>query len=127
MVRPLPLRRPFDRERSSPFGYACADIEPEIKRDPDAPLTMNVRFVIKEAPRVYVERIDVNGNTLTQDKVVRREFRTAEGDAFNSLQVKRSTARINSLGYFQENFEIDQVLDHTLIHSLVMTANDDEV
>ena len=59
---------------------------------------MDVTFVIKEAPRVYVERIDVNGNTLTQDKVVRREFRLAEGDAFNSLQVKRSTNRIKSLG-----------------------------
>src|SRR3569623_657112 len=69
---------------------------------------MNVTFKIAEAPRVYVERIDVNGNTLTQDKVVRREFRTAEGDAFNSLQVKRSTNRINSLGYFQQNFKIDQ-------------------
>jgi outer membrane protein insertion porin family len=69
---------------------------------------MGVSFVISEAPRVYVEQIDVNGNTLTQDKVVRREFRLAEGDAFNSLQVKRSTNRINSLGYFQEKFEITQ-------------------
>ena len=69
---------------------------------------MGVKFVIAEAPRVYVERIDVNGNTLTQDKVIRREFRIAEGDAFNSLQVKRSTNRIKSLGYFQEKFEVEQ-------------------
>ncbi len=69
---------------------------------------MSVKFVINEAPRVYVEAININGNTLTQDKVVRREFRLAEGDAFNSLAVKRSTARINSLGYFQENFEVEQ-------------------
>jgi outer membrane protein insertion porin family len=55
-------------------------------------LTMGLTFEIAEAPRVYVEKIDVNGNTLTQDKVVRREFRLAEGDAFNSLQVKRSTS-----------------------------------
>ncbi|MFM5916161.1 MAG: outer membrane protein assembly factor BamA, partial [Novosphingobium sp.] len=71
-------------------------------------LTMGLTFQIAEAPRVYVEKIDVNGNTLTQDKVIRREFRLAEGDAFNSLQVKRSTARINSLGYFQEKFEVQQ-------------------
>ncbi len=71
-------------------------------------LTMDVTFLLAEAPRVYVERIDVNGNTLTQDKVVRREFRIAEGDAFNSLQVKRSTNRINGLGYFQEDFEVEQ-------------------
>jgi outer membrane protein insertion porin family len=89
------------------FGYAFADVRPDYARDKDA-LTMGLTFQIAEAPRVYVERIDVNGNTLTQDKVIRREFRLAEGDAFNSLQVKRSTARINSLGYFQEKFEIEQ-------------------
>jgi len=89
------------------FGYAFADVRPDYHRNKDD-LTMGLTFEIAEAPRVYVERIDVNGNTLTQDKVVRREFRLAEGDAFNSLQVKRSTARINSLGYFQEKFEVEQ-------------------
>lgn len=89
------------------FGYAFADVRPEYARNKDE-LTMSLSFQIAEAPRVYVEKIDVNGNTLTQDKVVRREFRLAEGDAFNSLQVKRSTARINSLGYFQEKFEVEQ-------------------
>lgn len=89
------------------FGYAFADVRPEYVRDKES-LTMGLTFQIAEAPRVYVERIDVNGNTLTQDKVIRREFRLAEGDAFNSLQIKRSTARINSLGYFQEKFEVDQ-------------------
>ncbi|QSB43459.1 outer membrane protein assembly factor BamA [Tsuneonella flava] len=94
-------------ELAGTFGYAFAQVDPEFRRNKDD-LTMDVTYVIKEAPRVYVERVDVNGNTLTQDKVVRREFRVAEGDAFNSLQVKRSAARIKSLGYFQENFEIDQ-------------------
>ena len=89
------------------FGYAFGDVRPDYARDKDA-LTMGLVFQIAEAPRVYVEKIDVNGNTLTQDKVIRREFRLAEGDAFNSLQVKRSTARINSLGYFQEKFEVEQ-------------------
>jgi outer membrane protein insertion porin family len=63
---------------------------------------------VADAPRVYVERIDINGNTLTQDKVVRREFRLAEGDAFNSIQVKRSSDRIQSLGFFQDKLEIEQ-------------------
>ncbi len=89
------------------FGYAFADVRPDYARDKES-LTMGLTFQIAEAPRVYVEKIDVNGNTLTQDKVIRREFRLAEGDAFNSLQVKRSTARINSLGYFQEKFEVLQ-------------------
>ncbi|KPL67194.1 membrane protein [Erythrobacter sp. SG61-1L] len=94
-------------ETAGLYGYAFADVRPEFDRNRDD-LTMNVKFVINEAPRVYVEAININGNTLTQDKVVRREFRLAEGDAFNSLAVKRSTARINSLGYFQENFQIEQ-------------------
>ena len=89
------------------YGYAFADVRPAYDRNKDD-LTMGITFQIAEAPRVYVERIDVNGNTLTQDKVVRREFRLAEGDAFNSLQVKRSTNRIKSLGYFQEKFEVEQ-------------------
>ncbi|MCE2842806.1 MAG: outer membrane protein assembly factor BamA [Novosphingobium sp.] len=94
-------------ETAGAFGYAFADVRPNYDRNKDD-LSMGITFQIAEAPRVYVERIDVNGNTLTQDKVIRREFRLAEGDAFNSLQVKRSTSRINSLGYFQEKFEIEQ-------------------
>ena len=94
-------------ETAGAFGYAFADVRPSYDRNKDD-LSMGITFQIAEAPRVYVERIDVNGNTLTQDKVVRREFRLAEGDAFNSLQVKRSTNRINSLGYFQEKFEVEQ-------------------
>ncbi|WP_336986859.1 outer membrane protein assembly factor BamA [Altererythrobacter aquiaggeris] len=94
-------------EAAGAFGYAFADVRPRFTRNKED-LTMDVVFLMAEAPRVYVERIDVNGNTLTQDKVIRREFRIAEGDAFNSLQVKRSTNRINGLGYFQEGFEIEQ-------------------
>ena len=62
------------------FGYAFADVRPDYARDKES-LTMGLTFQIAEAPRVYVEKIDVTGNTLTQDKVIRREFRLAEGDA----------------------------------------------
>ncbi|MEO0032212.1 MAG: outer membrane protein assembly factor BamA [Pseudomonadota bacterium] len=94
-------------ETAGSFGYAFADVRPDFNRDKDK-LTMSVTFRIAEAPRVYVERVDVNGNTLTQDKVIRREFRLAEGDAFNSYQIKRSSNRIKSLGFFQEKFEVEQ-------------------
>lgn len=94
-------------ETAGAYGYAFADVRPQYDRSKED-LTMGLTFVIQEAPRVYVERIDIHGNTLTQDKVIRREFRLAEGDAFNSLQVKRSTNRIKSLGYFQEKFEVEQ-------------------
>lgn len=89
------------------FGYAFAQVDPQFQRDKET-RTMNLTFRIGDAPRVYVERIDVNGNTLTQDKVVRREFRLAEGDAFNAFSVKRSEERIKSLGFFQEKFEVQQ-------------------
>ena len=111
-------------ELAGTFGYAFADVQPQFSRNQDT-LTMDVTFALREAPRVYVERIDVNGNTLTQDKVVRREFRLAEGDAFNSLSVARSTARINSLGYFQENFEINQV-EGSAPDRIVLEANVEE-
>ncbi len=94
-------------ETAGLFGYAFANVEPDFQRDKDS-LTMGINFRIANAPRVYVERIDVNGNTLTKDKVVRREFRLAEGDAFNSFQVKRSKDRINSLGFFQDKLNVEQ-------------------
>ncbi len=94
-------------ESAGLFGYAFADVSPQFKRDKDA-LTMSITFDVAETPRVFVERIDINGNTHTMDKVVRREFRLNEGDAFNSIQVKRTTERIKSLGYFQEDLEVEQ-------------------
>ncbi len=108
-------------ETAGTFGYAFASVRPRFVPDREN-RTMAVNFVIGEAPRVYVERIDINGNTLTQDKVVRREFRISEGDAFNSLQVSRSTNRINSLGYFQENFKIEQV-DGSAPDRIILEAN----
>jgi outer membrane protein insertion porin family len=67
-----------------------------------------VTLKITETPRVYVERIDITGNTSTRDKVIRREFRLNEGDAFNALKLKRSQDRIQSLGFFQDKLEIKQ-------------------
>ena len=111
-------------ELAGRFGYAFADVQPRFNRNPDD-LTMDITFIIRQAPRVYIERVDVNGNTLTQDKVIRREFRISEGDAFNSLGVARTTARINSLGYFQENFEVNQV-EGSAPDRIVLEANVEE-
>ncbi len=89
------------------LGYAFADISPAYDRDPENRL-MNITFRVSETPRVYVERINIQGNTVTRDKVVRREFRVNEGDAFNAIKVKRSQDRIQSLGFFQEELAITQ-------------------
>jgi outer membrane protein insertion porin family len=80
-------------------GYPFVDVKPRISRD-RAKHTVDLVFDIGEAPRVYVERIDINGNTRTKDKVIRREFRLAEGDAFNAELVRRSRQRLQDLGYF---------------------------
>jgi len=89
------------------LGYAFADISPSYDRDP-AHRLMNITFKVNDTPRQYVERIDITGNTNTRDKVIRREFRLNEGDAFNALKVKRSQDRIQSLGFFQDKLEIKQ-------------------
>ncbi|NNC72395.1 MAG: outer membrane protein assembly factor BamA [Sphingomonadaceae bacterium] len=89
------------------LGYAFAEARPQFNINRED-RTMDVRFRIDEAPRVYIERIDVNGNTVTRDKVIRREFRIQEGDAFNSFALRRTQNRIRSLGFFQEDLEIEQ-------------------
>ena len=89
------------------FGYAFADVQPRYSRDSET-RTMSIIFNVAEAQRTYVDRINVSGNTQTADKVIRREFRLVEGDPFNSILVRRSRDRIQSLGYFQDNLEIEQ-------------------
>ncbi len=80
-------------------GFNFALVRPRIARD-RAKHTVDLVFDVSEGPRVYVERIDITGNTRTEDKVVRRELTVAEGDAFNAAAVRRSRARLNDLGYF---------------------------
>jgi outer membrane protein insertion porin family len=82
-------------------GYAFIEIDPRVKRDPQTH-TIDVTFDVKEGPRVYVERIDITGNVRTLDKVIRREFRLVEGDAFNTSRLQRSEQRIKNLGYFKK-------------------------
>ena len=111
-------------ETAGLFGYAFADVNPDFQRDKET-LTMGITFNVAESQRVFVERIDINGNTLTQDKVVRREFRLNEGDAFNSIQVKRTSERIKSLGYFQEDLEVEQA-QGSAPDRIVLTTNVEE-
>ncbi len=82
-------------------GFPFVDVQPRIQRDREN-RRVDLTFEINEAPRVFVERIDISGNTRTQDRVIRREFRLAEGDAFNAAQIRRSRQRIRDLGYFSD-------------------------
>jgi outer membrane protein insertion porin family len=82
------------------LGYAFVDIEPRATQNRDA-LTVDLTYTINEGPRVYVERIDIEGNLRTLDQVIRREFRLAEGDAFNTALLRRSQQRLRNLGFFE--------------------------
>lgn len=82
------------------LGYAFVDIRPKTDRDAES-RKIDIVFDIQEGPKVFVERIDIEGNTRTLDKVIRREFRLVEGDAFNSTKLRRSRRRIQRLGFFQ--------------------------
>ncbi|MEL8056571.1 MAG: outer membrane protein assembly factor BamA, partial [Pseudomonadota bacterium] len=82
-------------------GYAFVDITPRLEADPDTN-KVNVTFAIDEGPRVYVERINIIGNTRTLDRIVRRELRVVEGDAFNRVLLDRSRNRVRALGFFKE-------------------------
>ena len=79
-------------------GYAFVDIRPRVRRNKEDK-TVDVVFKIEEGPRVYIERINIVGNTRTLDKVIRREIRLVEGDAFNRVLVNRSRSRIRGLGF----------------------------
>ncbi len=82
-------------------GYAFVDIRPRVRRNKETH-TVDVVFKIEEGPRVYIERINIVGNTRTLDKVIRREIRLVEGDAFNRVLVNRSRSRIRGLGFFKK-------------------------
>ena len=81
-------------------GYAFARVRPKANRDGGG-RAINVTYTIDEGPRVYIERINIIGNLRTRDYVVRREFRLAEGDAFNPLMVDKAKKRLQSLGFFK--------------------------
>lgn len=80
-------------------------VEPRITRN-DRDLTLDIEFVLSRGQRMFVERIDIEGNTTTLDRVIRRQFKSAEGDPFNPREIRESAERIRALGFFA-NANID--------------------
>jgi len=80
-------------------GYAFAQVRPRGDRDAAGRL-IGITYVVDEGPRVYVERINVRGNTRSRDYVVRRELDLGEGDAYNKVLIDRAERRLNNLGFF---------------------------
>jgi outer membrane protein insertion porin family len=82
-------------------GFAFVDVRPRYVPNHETN-TVDVVFSVREGPRVYVDRIDIVGNTRTLDYVVRRELEVAEGDAYNRVLVDRSKNNIRALGFFKD-------------------------
>jgi len=81
------------------LGIDFLRVEPRITRN-DRDLTLDVEFVLTKGPRIFVERIDIEGNTTTLDRVIRQKFRSVEGDPFNPRSIRNSAERIRALGFF---------------------------
>ena len=108
-------------ETASNLGFAFVDVRPRVERDRDQRL-INLNFEVREGPKVYVERIDIEGNIRTLDRVIRREFALVEGDAFNGSLLERSRRRVEGLGFFRSvavetepGSEADQLVISTLV------------
>ncbi|MCK0195652.1 outer membrane protein assembly factor BamA [Ancylobacter sp. 6x-1] len=84
----------------SKSGYAFAQVRPRGDRNFET-RTISLVFTVEEGPRVYIERIEVRGNTRTRDWVIRREFDLGEGDAYNRVLVDRAERRLRNLGFFK--------------------------
>jgi outer membrane protein insertion porin family len=111
------------------LGYAFVDIRPRVNRDREAK-TVDVTYEIQEGPRVYVDRINIVGNVRTLDKIIRREMRLAEGDAFNTAKLRRSRQRIRNLGFF-DRVEVNNVPgespDRTVVNVEVQERSTGEI
>jgi outer membrane protein insertion porin family len=86
-------------------GVDFLRVEPRITRN-ERDLTLDVEFQLVRGPRVFVERIEIEGNTTTLDRVIRRQFDTVEGDPFNPRAIREAAERIRALNYFS-NAEVD--------------------
>jgi outer membrane protein insertion porin family len=87
-------------------GFAFVDVRPRFTANAQTQ-TVDVVFQVNEGPRVYVDRINIVGNTVTQDQVIRREMQLAEGDAFNRVLLDNSKNRIKALQFFK-NVDIEE-------------------
>ena len=99
-------------------GYAFAQVRPVGQRDP-ATQTITLGYVVEEGPRVYIERLNIRGNTRTRDSVIRREFDLGEGDAYNRVLIDRAERRLNNLGYFKRvrvSTEPGSAPDRVVVH-----------
>jgi outer membrane protein insertion porin family len=80
--------------------FVFVDVRPRIERNREEK-TLNLTFDVSEGKRVFVEKVDINGNERTVDEVVRREMQLVEGDPLNAAKLQRSERNIKNLGFFE--------------------------
>lgn len=110
-------------------GYAFSEVRPRVRRDKET-LIAAVTYRITEGPRAYVERINIDGNLRTLDRVIRREMRMSEGDAFNRVLLERSEKSIRALGFFaavEVTEEPGSAPDQTIINVAVQEQSTGEL
>ena len=88
--------------RALELGLDFVRVEPRVTRNNDD-LALDIDFTLTRGPRVFVERIDIAGNTTTLDRVIRRQFKIVEGDALNPREIRASAERIRALGFFSSS------------------------
>lgn len=82
-------------------GYAYAEVFPQIRED-DKTSLVDITYQVSQNKKVRFERINITGNTVTRDKVIRRELKVIEGDTFSGTEMKKSSQNLNRLGYFED-------------------------
>ncbi|HEY6008728.1 MAG TPA: outer membrane protein assembly factor BamA [Geobacteraceae bacterium] len=82
-------------------GYAFANVTPLTKVNPETK-TIDLTFDMEKGEKVSIDWININGNTKTRDKVIRRELKLAEGDVYSSSALRKSKQNLMNLGFFEE-------------------------
>lgn len=99
-------------------GLNFVRVEPRVTRNERGQM-LDIQFAIVRGERIFVERIDIEGNATTLDQVIRRQFRTVEGDPFNPREIRQSAERIRALGFFsdaQVNAEPGSAADQVVVN-----------
>lgn len=91
------------------LGFAFVNISPKLEPNPESGI-VDIKYVIKKSPKVYVDQINIHNNTRTLDRVIRREIKLDEGDPYNYSKVQRSVQRIKNLRYFNN-------VEHSVVSS----------
>ncbi|WP_253949289.1 outer membrane protein assembly factor BamA [Mangrovicoccus sp. HB161399] len=104
-------------------GYDFIRVDPRIQRNPETQ-TLDLTYTLTRGPRIFVERIDIEGNSSTRDEVIRRQFDTVEGDPFNPREIRNAASRIRALNFFSKADV--QPRDGTAPDRVIIDVNVDE-